>query len=775
MFSSRIIAIDTYLEYIVLCLSNGDAVILKYGTETVVTQFPVLSSIPSHGFKATLKFGDENHILMGVAEEESKQVFLISKENGSNYGVHEVLNVCCTDTDRSLDEYWIFEYCTEYRLFMASHPTSSELGLIQLYDDEEWEVLDCTAGENVSVPINEEEYVSECVIGMKVLRFDKNQYVVFTVESGNDAIMRIDRNPDDSVDMTIAYDYQEIIKQLSPHLCPQDLLSLSIRFQNVFQSHLDHARELTEAIQEVQLESDSKLTYDFLFVLKASCIRSKDRRKRITEVLKAEKDVIAVLKKEVPNFVECISEVLKSRKQGVSSLGSLRESLLSRGYSLHPRQYDFTELPKKNGVIEQSEAEIVRKWEWTFEEVGNPLLEWKGRREKVTEEVKEDWFERLVREEREKEANRRREEEKKREEKKKKEEEKKREEEAIRREKEKMKEREEEVKNRLLEEAKKKETKKESEMKTKEQDPAAGLLNPKVLSPVDPSVKSAVSSAHQDSSQKSSNGPSSSQSTGLFNSSTSQSTTQSTSLFNKPTTTSSATQTSGGLFNKPTTTTSTTQSSGGLFNSSTSTQVSGGLFNKPATTSTSTQSSGGLFNKPITTTSTTQSSGLFNSSTSTQASGGLFTKPTTTTSATSTSGGLFNKPTPTTSTTQSSGGLFNSSTSTPTSGGLFNKPATTTSTTQTSGGLFNKPAAQSSGGLFNPPTTNQSSGLFGKPATTQSGGLFGTTPAQATGLFNKPAASSSLFSKSSQAPSTGLFAGGQQSIDPVLLNHLNHL
>ena len=58
MFSSKIIAVDTYLEYIILCLSNGDAVILKYGTETVVTQFHVLHSIPSRGFKATIKFGD---------------------------------------------------------------------------------------------------------------------------------------------------------------------------------------------------------------------------------------------------------------------------------------------------------------------------------------------------------------------------------------------------------------------------------------------------------------------------------------------------------------------------------------------------------------------------------------------------------------------------------------------------------------------------------------------------------------------------------------------
>lgn len=299
--------------------------------------------------------------------------------------------------------YW--SIVQNIRLFLASHPTSSELGLIQLYDDEEWEVLDCTTGENVSVPINEEEYVSECVIGMKVLSYDEKQYVVFAVESGNDAVIRIDRNPDVSVDMTIDYDYQEIIKQLSPHLSPQDLLSLSIRFQNIFQSHLDHARELAEAIQEVQ--SDSKIAYDFMFVLKDSRIRSKDRRRRIVTALQAERDIIAVLKKEVPNFVECISEALKSRKREVLSLRSLRESLLSRGYSLHPRQSDLTELPKKNSVIEQSEAEIVRKWKWTFEEVGNPLLEWKGRKENVLEEVKEDWFERLVREEREKEERKR--------------------------------------------------------------------------------------------------------------------------------------------------------------------------------------------------------------------------------------------------------------------------------------------------------------------------------------------------------------------------------
>ena len=760
MFSSRIIAVDTYLEYIILCLSNGDAVILKYGTETVVTQFHVLHSIPSRGFKATVKFGDENHILMGIAEEESKQVFLISKGDRSTYRVNEVLNVCCSDTDRSFDEYWILEYCTEYRLFLASHPTSSELGLIQLYDDEEWEVLDCTAGENVSVPINEEEYVSECVIGMKVLKYDEKQYAVFAVESGNDAVIRIDRNPDDSVDMMVDYDYQEIIKQLSPHLSPQDLLSLSIRFQSIFQSHLDHARELAEAIQEV--ESDSKIAYDFMFVLRDSCIRSKDRRRRIATALQAERDIIAVLKKEVPNFVECISEALKSRKREVSSLRSLRESLLSRGYSLHPRQSDLTELPKKNSIIEQSEAEIVRKWKWTFEDVGNPLLEWKGRKEKVLEEVKEDWFERLVREEREEEKKKRREEEKKKkeeerkkeEEKKKREEEKKKEEaerkreeaekekeEAIKREKEKVKEREEKVKNRLLEEEKKKKEPKESEMKTKEQNPAPSLLNSKVLSSADSSVKSAISSSNQDSSIKSSNGPSVSKSTGLFNSSTGQSATQSSNgLFNKSTTTLSATQTSGGLFNNPASTTSAPQSSGGLFNSSTSTQSSGGLFNKP-------------------TTSTNQSSGgLFNSSTS----------------------------------TQSSGGLFNSSTSTQSSNSLFNKPATTTSTSgQSSGGLFNNSATQSSGGLFNSSPTTQSSGLFGTSATTQSGGLFsisgsstsvnsqegglfGTTP-QATGLFSKPTTSSSLFSKSSQAPSTGLLAGGQQSIDPVLLHYWTHL
>ena len=725
MFSSKIIAVDTYLEYIILCLSNGDAVILKYGTETVVTQFHVLHSIPSRGFKATLKFGDENHILMGIAEEESKQVFLISKGDKSTYRVNEVLNVCCSDTDRSLDEYWILEYCTEYRLFLASHPTSSELGLIQLYDDEEWEVLDCTTGENVSVPINEEEYVSECVIGMKVLSYDEKQYVVFAVESGNDAVIRIDRNPDVSVDMTIDYDYQEIIKQLSPHLSPQDLLSLSIRFQNIFQSHLDHARELAEAIQEVQ--SDSKIAYDFMFVLKDSRIRSKDRRRRIVTALQAERDIIAVLKKEVPNFVECISEALKSRKREVLSLRSLRESLLSRGYSLHPRQSDLTELPKKNSVIEQSEAEIVRKWKWTFEEVGNPLLEWKGRKENVLEEVKEDWFERLVREEREKEERKREAERKREEAEKKREEAEKEKEEAIKREKEKVKEREEKVKNRLLEEEKKKEAK-ESEMKTKEQNPAPSLLNSKVLSSADSSVKSAVSSSTQDSSIKSSNGPSVSKSTGLFNSSTGQSATQSSNgLFNKSTTTSSTTQTSGGLFNNPAATTSAPQSSGGLFNSSTSTQSSGGLFNKP-----------------------------------------------------------------TTSTNQSSGGLFNSSTSTQSSNGLFNKPATTTSTSgQSSGGLFNNPATQSSGGLFNSSPTTQSSGLFGTSATTQSGGLFsisgsstsvnsqeaglfGTTP-QATGLFSKSTASSSLFSKSSQAPSTGLFAGGQQSIDPVLPHYWTHL
>lgn len=242
-----------------ICLSNGDAVVLKYGVETAEVQFPVLSSIPSYGFKATIKFGDENHILIGIAEEESKQLFLISKEGEQEYRVHEVQNVCCADTDRSYDEYWVLEYCAEYHLFMVSHPTSSELGLIQLYD-EEWEVLDCAAGENVSVPIDEEEYVSENVNGMKLLKYNEKQFVVFSVESGNDAILRIDRNPEDFVDLSIEHDYQEIIEQISPHLPPQDLLSLSIRFQSVFQSHLDRTRELSEAISKVQSELDTVIS-----------------------------------------------------------------------------------------------------------------------------------------------------------------------------------------------------------------------------------------------------------------------------------------------------------------------------------------------------------------------------------------------------------------------------------------------------------------------------------------------------------------------------------
>lgn len=256
-FDARIVAIDTYSAYIALFLSNGDVVILKVDTE-FIAHINILDSIPSCGFKATLKFGDENTLLIGIAEENSKELFLLSKKEEFDYDVNSVPNVCSPDTDRPLDDYWVFEYCSKYCLFVASHPSSSELGLIQLHYYGGFEVLDGSEGENICVPVNEEDYISEHVTGMKLLPYENKQYLIFAVESGNDAIVRIDRIQDEDIDITVDQNYQVITKPLSPLLSPQKLLSLSIKLQNEFQSHLDHAHELVKAITNVHPVTDSQ-------------------------------------------------------------------------------------------------------------------------------------------------------------------------------------------------------------------------------------------------------------------------------------------------------------------------------------------------------------------------------------------------------------------------------------------------------------------------------------------------------------------------------------